>query len=56
MLLANKRTQKTAKKTPTNLFLKLKSFLLKNIKAKNRFYLEWKMSHNVTTETKNLLF
>ena len=53
MLLANERTQKRRKKG-TQLTFKPKSFLLKNIKAKKSFKPCIKMSHNVTTETKNL--
>ena len=55
MLLANKRTQKTATKKARSLFFKLKSIVKKKSKAKNRLNLELKMSHNVTVETKKLI-
>ena len=55
MLWANKRTQKTAKKNAHRLFLSLNRFCKKNIKAKKSFKSRIKMSHYVTTETKNLL-
>ena len=38
-----------------SLFFKIKSILLKNIKAKKSIKSRIKMSHNVTTETKKLI-
>ena len=56
MLLANKRTQKQRKKGHMAYFLSKNLFCKKTLWPKNRLNLELKMSHNVTTETKNLLF
>ena len=54
MLLANKRIQKIAKKLHVAYFLSKNLFCKKTLRPKNRLNLEQKMSHNVTTETKNL--
>ena len=40
MLLANKRTQNTAKKKARSLFFKLNLFCKKTLRPKNRFNLE----------------
>ena len=53
MLLANKRTQKTAKTMHVAYFLSKNLFCKKPLRPTNRVNLEYNMSHNVTTETKN---
>ena len=55
MLLAYNRNKKPAKNRHVAYFFKLKSILLKNIKANKSFKSRIKMSHKVNTETKNLL-
>ena len=56
MLLADKRTQKNSGTRHIAYFSSLNLFCKTILRPKNRLYREYKMSHNVTTETKSLYF